>query len=361
MMNFLRQRFGPISRPLMISAVLHVLVLVLSIVSITLFPTEIPPPEETPIVVDLVQVAERTAAPPPGMKSKDLTPRPEVKKPDPVKEEPKPEPAKPEPPKPEPPKPEPPKPPQPKEPPPPPKEQPKPEPVKPEPPKPEPPKKEPEKAEKAPDAPPKPEPKKEEPKKEEPKKEEPKKVEPKKEEPKKEEPKKETPKETSKDSKQKTDDDPFKDLMKNVEKFRQPNTPQSAPQTPTQQPATAQPQQAGAGGPRILNAPIAAQATMSEMDAIRAQVESNWLIDTGAQGADKMVIVLRVSINPDGSVVDVRVDSQSWSQYNSDRAFQAMTDSAIRAVRKSSPLKYPQEKYETFKTMVLSFRPQSRM
>ncbi|GAB3437757.1 TonB C-terminal domain-containing protein [Insolitispirillum peregrinum] len=338
---------------LILSVVLHLLIVLLLTIGLPFMQPEPPVVEEVPIVVDLVQVAERTAAPPPAPKTKEPPqeqPKPEIKKSEPPKEQPRPEPQKPEPPK-ETVKPEPVKPPPAKEPPPPPptpKEQPKEEPKKPEPKKPEPEKT----PEKAPDAPPK---------KEEPKKEEPKKEEPKKEEPKKEEAKKTDPKaDPKKDQKKPDDDDPFKDLVKDVEKYRKKEAPASAPQS-TQQAAANPAPQAAVSGARIQNAPLAAQATMSEKDAIRAQVEQNWSFDPGAKGIESMVVVLRITINPDGSVLDVRLEPESQSRYNSDTAFRAIADGAIRATRRASPLKYPTEKYATFQTMVLSFTPSSRL
>lgn len=333
---------------LILSVVLHLLIVLLLTIGLPFMQPEPPVVEEVPIVVDLVQVAERTAAPPPAPKTKEPPqeqPKPEIKKSEPPKEQPRPEPQKPEPPK-ETVKPEPVKPPPAKEPPPPPptpKEQPKEEPKKPEPKKPEPEKT----PEKAPDAPPK--------------KEEPKKEEPKKEEPKKEEAKKTDPKaDPKKDQKKPDDDDPFKDLVKDVEKYRKKEAPASTPQS-TQQAAANPAPQAAVSGARIQNAPLAAQATMSEKDAIRAQVEQNWSFDPGAKGIESMVVVLRITINPDGSVLDVRLEPESQSRYNSDAAFRAIADGAIRATRRASPLKYPTEKYATFQTMVLSFTPSSRL
>lgn len=82
-----------------LSILLHAAIVAVFYVSLPFFKKE--PPVETPIIVDLVEIAEMTAAPP--------KPTPEV---EPPKEEPKPEPPKPAevtPPEPEPPPPEPPK------------------------------------------------------------------------------------------------------------------------------------------------------------------------------------------------------------------------------------------------------------
>ncbi len=305
---------------LVISVLLHLTIVILAIVGLPHFADDALM-EEQPIVVDLVELGERTAAPPPA---------PKVEKPDP----PKPEPPKPEPPKPEPPKPEPakPEPPKVEPPPPPPVEEPKVE----VPPPPEPEKKTPEpKAE--PEAPKvampvkKPEPPKKAP--------EPKVAE------KPAEPKK-TP--------AKPEEDPFASLVKNVEKMRKAEASKAAaaPST-TSQPA--------GGGANIRNAPFAEKATMTERDHIRAQIERHWLIDAGAQGLEDMAIVLNIRIDPAGNVVDARVASESWGRYTTDSAYRAMTESALRAAHKASPLDYPKQKYDIFKDMQLVFRPTSRL
>lgn len=353
--------------PLILSVTLHVLIVLLLTIGLPFLTPDQVPPEEAPIVVDLVQVADMTAAPPPSKATKEKpkeNPKPEIKAPEPPKDEPKPEVKKPEPPK-ETVKPEAEKPPPPKETAPPPREtakpqeQPKPEPQKPEPKKDVAKPAEPEKPEPAPDADKKaPDAVK---KDDAPKAPAPvKKPAPPKEQPR-EQPKPEPKKTADTSSKDKAkkpdDDDPFKDLVKNVEKFRK--TESAAPE-PSKEPAKPQ-QQAAVSGARIYNAPTAAQATMSELDAIKAQIEQNWLIDSGAQGIEDMIVVLRVQINPDGSVRDVRLEPESVGRYQSDRAYRAVADSAVRAAYKSSPLRYPREKYQTFQSIVLRFQPQSRL
>jgi outer membrane biosynthesis protein TonB len=315
------------------SILFHLAVIVLAMVGLPRLGSKVLM-EEQPLVVDLVELGERTAAPPAAPRTPDQPPAPS-----------KPAPAKPEPPKPEPPKPEPPKPP--------------PPPLEPAAPEPEPePAPMPDKVVKdepkpAPAPAPEPEPEPADvgtpPRKPNPPKPPPtppKAVAETPAEPKKEPPKKEPPK--------KTEDDPFAALVKNVEKFRQQQA--SAPAQPT--PAT--PSQPAAGA-QIRNAPFAAKATMTERDHIRAQIERHWLIDAGAQGLEDMAIVLTIRIDPAGNVVDVRVAGESWARYTTDSAYRAVAESARRAALKASPLDYPREKYDIFRDMELVFRPQNRL
>lgn len=308
---------------LILSIVFHIVVILLATVGLPFLRRDYEV-VETPIIVELVEVAERTQS-----TSTQRTPREQAKAPEPVKDEPKPEPQKE----------------QPKPPPPP---APAPAPAPPPPPAPEPPKEEvppppPPKAEAPAPEPPKPEPKKEEPKPPSPKPQA-KPTPPKPaEEPKKEEP-----------PKKKQEADPFAALQASVEQMRRQE--ESKDQAKAQQ--TAPKPTSGSNAP-VLNAPVGEKATMSETDAIRAQIERAWIINPGVKDLEGMVIDLRVRINPDGSVIEAEIMDRMKAA--TDPFFRAMAESARRAAFNASPLKYPPAKYETFKVMELRFRPESRL
>ena len=101
---------------------------------------------------------------------------------------------------------------------------------------------------------------------------------------------------------------------------------------------------------------IANQISMSELDALRAQIEPCWNIPTGAKYAENLIVTLRLSMNRDMTVRDVRIVNQG---FNTDPAFRAAADSAVRAVRnpRCSPFKLPLEKYDQWKTITINFDP----
>ncbi len=103
-------------------------------------------------------------------------------------------------------------------------------------------------------------------------------------------------------------------------------------------------------------APLDAVATMSEIDAIRHRIEQCWAIPAGARDAEKLVVSIRVWVNPDGTVRDARILDQGRL---GDPFFRTAAESALRAVRnpRCSPLPIPPKKYEQFKEMVLDFNP----
>lgn len=92
--------------------------------------------------------------------------------------------------------------------------------------------------------------------------------------------------------------------------------------------------------------------TASETDGIREQVQPNWNIGSlaGAPDFDKMVVVLHVTLLPDGTITGVTVDnSQPGNSY-----FKLAMESARRALLITHQLKLPPGK--TFKVITFQFR-----
>lgn len=99
--------------------------------------------------------------------------------------------------------------------------------------------------------------------------------------------------------------------------------------------------------------------SISEKDAIKQQIMRNWTVLSGAKDAGDMIVTLHIMLGRDGAVQDVSIADNL--KYSTDKFFRAMADSAIRAVRKSSPLKdLPPEKYDVrdgWRELELRFDP----
>jgi hypothetical protein len=104
-------------------------------------------------------------------------------------------------------------------------------------------------------------------------------------------------------------------------------------------------------------ASLDAVATISEIDAIRHRIQQCWVIPAGALEADKLVVSIRVWVNPDGTVREARILDQS--RMLKDVFFRTAAESARRAVLnpRCSPLPIPPKKYDQFKEFVLDFNP----
>jgi outer membrane biosynthesis protein TonB len=97
--------------------------------------------------------------------------------------------------------------------------------------------------------------------------------------------------------------------------------------------------------------------TISEIDLVRRQIAECWNLPAGAKDAKDLIIEISLSMNPDGTVRDARIRDRG--RIDRDPFLRAAAESAYRAVLnpKCSPLKLPLDKYEYWKSMVLTFNP----
>ncbi len=106
-------------------------------------------------------------------------------------------------------------------------------------------------------------------------------------------------------------------------------------------------------------APLGEKLTISEIDAIKRQIEGCWLVPAaiGAKDIEKMVVQIRIKLNPDGSLRDSRITDQFRLETNA--IYKAVAESALRAVRnpRCSKFNLPLAKYEIWRDIVLQFNP----
>ncbi len=85
----------------------------------------------------------------------------------------------------------------------------------------------------------------------------------------------------------------------------------------------------------------------SEIAALKKVIERNWFRPPGMNQLDKMTVIVMVKLDKDGKVNDMDVKESSGNVY--------FDNSLLRAVRRSSPLPIPTDKYNLFKTLELRF------
>jgi TonB C terminal len=118
-------------------------------------------------------------------------------------------------------------------------------------------------------------------------------------------------------------------LLKDLTRRKpQPATPQSPPAPPAQTAARSQNTNFNP------NLPL----SMTEQDAIRQKIASNWNVDLGAKGIDTFTVDLRIWVLPDGTVQRAQVENGTRMD---DPAYRSFAESAVRAALKSSPLPIP--------------------
>jgi colicin import membrane protein len=98
----------------------------------------------------------------------------------------------------------------------------------------------------------------------------------------------------------------------------------------------------------------AATLSQSEIDALRAQIRRCWNPPVGAADAREMRAEFNVKLRPDGSLAADPV----LLEHGTGPYFQVFAESAMNAVRRCQPYNLPAAKYEVWKDIDLSFRPE---
>ena len=85
---------------------------------------------------------------------------------------------------------------------------------------------------------------------------------------------------------------------------------------------------------------------------IKNHISKNWIISIGLTGSKIEIFPMQISLNPDGSVVDVMYVGNKVIISNKDKS---IINSIKIAIQKSSPLPIPINKYNLFKKFILDF------
>jgi hypothetical protein len=151
------------------------------------------------------------------------------------------------------------------------------------------------------------------------------------------------------EEKKPTPPDNFASVLKTVETLRRP----------TPAPSEARASDAERTSPR---APMALdqRLTISDFDSIRRQFEACWSPPAGAKDAKNLAVVIKVKMNPDGTVQTA--EFAETLRFSSDPFYRAAAESAMRAVlnRRCHPIKAPPDKYagsNGWNSLMINFDP----
>ncbi|MSO72343.1 MAG: hypothetical protein EXQ84_01860 [Rhodospirillaceae bacterium] len=104
---------------------------------------------------------------------------------------------------------------------------------------------------------------------------------------------------------------------------------------------------------------ISDHASMTELDAIRRHIEACWRIDPGKEGLENLSVVIKVFLNPNGSVQQAQI--VDMTRYFVDSAFRTFANSARNAVLACGNIPVSAERYDLFKEIDMNFSPQGRI
>lgn len=96
--------------------------------------------------------------------------------------------------------------------------------------------------------------------------------------------------------------------------------------------------------------------TSGEIEAIRRHFQGCWVLPEGLRDVPEMVVRVRFSLSPDGSLRTNPIIVERSRMRSSD--FRAMAESAQRAVQECTPLqRFPEGSYEQWREIELAFDP----
>lgn len=116
-----------------------------------------------------------------------------------------------------------------------------------------------------------------------------------------------------------------------------------------------------AGAALLAGGCAPANKEVSELDAVRSQIEECWEVPTGAPDPETMVVEIRLAVNRDRTVKSAVI--QDSARMENDVYFREMAESAMRAIfdPDCSPLKLPPEKYDSWKVTTIVFDPREML
>lgn len=111
-------------------------------------------------------------------------------------------------------------------------------------------------------------------------------------------------------------------------------------------------------GPATERVGLGTSVTLSEIDALRAQVSRCWSPPAGAANPEDLIVTVKISLNTDGTLASApEVAARDRGRVISDQYFRVAAEAAIRAVRRCEPYRLPVEKYSTWREIELRFDP----
>jgi len=115
-------------------------------------------------------------------------------------------------------------------------------------------------------------------------------------------------------------------------------------------------EQAALGGKKTTSG---TKLTLSEMDALRGQIQNNWSIIPGLADAADVRIKVTMQLDQNGDIIG---EPQVVATGGSESARRALAGGAKRAIMKSRPFKgLPPEKYDAWSEVVVNFDPSEMM
>ena len=97
--------------------------------------------------------------------------------------------------------------------------------------------------------------------------------------------------------------------------------------------------------------------TLSEEDALRAQIFGCWSVPLGLPYDKDLLVRIKLQLKPDGRILKSEILDHARMNTHGQSFYKILAESALRAVRICQPLKVPPTGYERWKDLQLNFDP----
>ena len=97
--------------------------------------------------------------------------------------------------------------------------------------------------------------------------------------------------------------------------------------------------------------------TLSEEDALRAQIFGCWTVPLGLPYDDDLLVRIKLELKQDGTISRSEILDHERMNRPGQKFYKVLAESALRAVRICQPLRVPQTGYDKWKTIQLNFDP----
>ena len=95
--------------------------------------------------------------------------------------------------------------------------------------------------------------------------------------------------------------------------------------------------------------------TLSEEDALKAQIFGCWSIPLGLPYNDNLLVRIKLQLKPDGTIIKSEILDHARMNKPGQGFYKVLAESALRAITMCQPLRVPTEGYERWKELQLNF------
>ncbi len=97
--------------------------------------------------------------------------------------------------------------------------------------------------------------------------------------------------------------------------------------------------------------------TLSEEDALRAQIFGCWSVPLGLPYDENLLVRIKLKLKKDGTIMKSEILDHERMNMPGQKFYKVLAESALRAVRLCQPLKVPPTGYEKWQDLQLNFNP----